>query len=120
MAEDEQDSVRIIAIKSGPILMSLLPDNLRDSISTPVIRFLAQDKAWRVRYMLADQLVEICDAVSPNIIRDEILPTFLSLLKDVEAEVRTIIATRSTEVTKRIVHSAVKDPVVSGVDIVVR
>mmetsp|Transcript_533 Transcript_533/g.1821 ORF Transcript_533/g.1821 Transcript_533/m.1821 type:complete len:617 (+) Transcript_533:433-2283(+) len=120
LIDDEQDSVRVLAIKSASLVMSLLPDHLQDSMCIPVIRSVAQDKAWRVRYMFADQIVEICDSVSAKVIRDEILPAFLALLKDVEAEVRTVIASRTTETTKRIIHSANDDPVLNGVDIAVR
>lgn len=70
--------------------------------------------------MFADQLIDVCDSVSHKVVRDELLPTFVSLLKDSETEVRTAIASKVSMVTQRIANSAENDPVLTGVDIVVR
>lgn len=56
--------------------------------------------------MMADQLVLISDVLSSKTWRDEILPAFVSFLKDCDSEVRTIAAERTSEVTKRLVNAA--------------
>ena len=47
----------------------------------------AEDKSWRVRYMVADSFIELQNAVGPEITRNDLVPAYQSLLKDVEAEV---------------------------------
>jgi serine/threonine-protein phosphatase 2A regulatory subunit A len=53
------------------------------------LKSLAGDKSWRVRYMIADKYVELAKAVGPEIVKDELIMSFVGLLKDNEAEVRT-------------------------------
>lgn len=60
----------------------------------PVLLQLAEDKSWRVRYMVADKFSEIQQAVGPEISKNELVPAFTSLLKDLEAEVRTAAASK--------------------------
>jgi HEAT repeat protein len=68
-----------------------------------IVRSFASDKSWRVRYMVADQLSELCAALGPRAAREDLLPAFLNLLRDIEPEVRTAAALKVTELTKRIV-----------------
>jgi HEAT repeat protein len=68
-----------------------------------IVRSFAADKSWRVRYMVADQLSELCAALGPQASREDLLPAFLNLLRDIEPEVRTAAALKVTELTKRIV-----------------
>jgi hypothetical protein len=42
--------------------------------------------------MVADHFTQLCDAVGVEITRAELVPAFLRLLKDPEAEVRTAAA----------------------------
>uniref|UniRef100_A0A7S3ENB3 TOG domain-containing protein n=1 Tax=Rhodosorus marinus TaxID=101924 RepID=A0A7S3ENB3_9RHOD len=106
LSEDDQDSVRFSAIVSSPRVIALLPEGLREEMCLPMIKSMVEDSAWRVRYMMADQLVLISDVLSSKTLRDEILPAFVSFLKDCDSEVRTIAAERTSEVTKRLVNAA--------------
>jgi serine/threonine-protein phosphatase 2A regulatory subunit A len=53
--------------------------------------------------MVADQLSELCAALGPQAARDDLLPAYLHLLRDIEPEVRTAAALKVTDFTKRIV-----------------
>lgn len=64
---------------------------------------LAKDKSWRVRYMVADQMPELCDALGPAAIRMHLLPAYRDILKDTEPEVQTAAAFEVTEFVKRVV-----------------
>lgn len=68
-----------------------------------MVRSFAGDKSWRVRYMVADQLSELCIALGPDTTREDLLPAFLHLLRDIEPEVRTAAACKVTEMTKQVV-----------------
>ena len=47
-------------------LCSHKPKQLSDQTAAWV---LAQDKSWRVRYNMANQLVALCEALGPDVIR---------------------------------------------------
>ncbi|KAH0858398.1 hypothetical protein HID58_086659, partial [Brassica napus] len=79
-----------------------------------------QDKSWRVRYMVANQLYELCEAVGPEPTRsalasvimgmapvlgkdatiEHLLPIFLSLLKDEFPDVRLNIISKLDQVNQ--------------------
>ncbi|KAJ1436236.1 HEAT, type 2 [Sesbania bispinosa] len=56
-----------------------------------------RDKSWRVRYMVANQLYELCEAVGPEPTRTELVPAYVRLLRDNEAEVRIAAAGKVTK-----------------------
>lgn len=47
-----------------------------------------QDKSWRVRYNVAQQIPTLCEVLGADLARSELLPPFERLLRDNEAEVR--------------------------------
>ncbi|XP_028096950.1 uncharacterized protein LOC114296815 [Camellia sinensis] len=56
-----------------------------------------KDKSWRVRYMVANQLYELCEAVGPEPTRMDLVPAYVCLLQDNEAEVRIAAAGKVTK-----------------------
>lgn len=85
-----------------------------------MVRGFASDKSWRVRYMVADQLAELCDALGPTATRSDLLPAYIAVLKDSEPEVRTAAAFKVTEVIKRVVGLRAEDGANSGLDYIVQ
>lgn len=88
--------------------------------------YFYQDKSWRVRYMVANQLYELCEAVGPEptkyffdynikgyllpcyivysflivtimLFRTDLVPAYVRLLRDNEAEVRIAAAGKVTK-----------------------
>ena len=57
----------------------------------------SQDKSWRVRYMVANQLYELCEVVGPEPTRSDLVPAYVRLLHDNEAEVRIAAAGKVTK-----------------------
>uniref|UniRef100_A0A183IBZ9 Protein phosphatase PP2A regulatory subunit A n=1 Tax=Soboliphyme baturini TaxID=241478 RepID=A0A183IBZ9_9BILA len=96
LAQDEQDSVRLLAVDACVTIAELLKADSRDMIK-PILMQLAEDKSWRVRYMVADKFTELQKAVGPEIARNELVTAFISLLKDMEAEVRAAAAGKVCE-----------------------
>ena len=58
----------------------------------PTLRNVAQDKSWRVRYMVADKIVDLQKALGPELSKVDLVPAYFALLKDSEAEVKTAAA----------------------------
>lgn len=59
LAQDEQDSVRLLAVDACVAISGLLkPDDVKEMIK-PILVQLSEDKSWRVRYMVADKFNEV-------------------------------------------------------------
>jgi serine/threonine-protein phosphatase 2A regulatory subunit A len=95
LAQDEQvsnDSVRLLAVEACVSIASLLQTEDVEQLVMPTLRQCAEDKSWRVRYMVADKFTELQAAVGKEITKTDLVPAFQSLLKDCEAEVRAAAA----------------------------
>uniref|UniRef100_A0A672SDM0 Serine/threonine-protein phosphatase 2A 65 kDa regulatory subunit A beta isoform-like n=1 Tax=Sinocyclocheilus grahami TaxID=75366 RepID=A0A672SDM0_SINGR len=89
-----QDSVRLLAVEAGVSIATLLPQEDLEALVMPTLLQAADDKSWRVRYMVADKFSELQKAVGPEITKTDLVPAFQNLLKDCEAEVRTAAANK--------------------------
>ncbi|XP_019624261.1 PREDICTED: serine/threonine-protein phosphatase 2A 65 kDa regulatory subunit A alpha isoform-like isoform X3 [Branchiostoma belcheri] len=100
LASDEQvqnDSVRLLAVEACVSIASILPREDLESLVMPTLKNAAEDKSWRVRYMVADKFTELQVAVGPEITKSDLAPAFQGLLKDCEAEVRAAAANKVKE-----------------------
>ncbi|CAN7079600.1 unnamed protein product [Brassica oleracea var. botrytis] len=98
LTQDDQDSVRLLAVEGCAALGKLLePQDCVAHILPVIVNFSQQDKSWRVRYMVANQLYELCEAVGPEPTRTELVPAYVRLLRDNEAEVRIAAAGKVTK-----------------------
>eukprot|EP00850_Spirogloea_muscicola_P022421 SM000293S10922 [mRNA] locus=s293:9990:14172:- [translate_table: standard] len=105
LTQDDQDSVRLLAVEDCSAIGKLL--DKQDCVASvlPVIINFSQarrmcptgDKSWRVRYMVANQLYELCETVGPDVARTELVPAYVRLLRDTEAEVRIAAAGKVTK-----------------------
>lgn len=87
------------AVGNGPSNSRSANDRIVD-----MVRGFATDKSWRVRYVVADQLSSLCEALGPDATRSDLLPAFVKVLKDSEPEVRTAAANKVTAVAQRVVE----------------
>ncbi len=94
LAQDEQDSVRLLAVEACVSISGLLQTEDVEQLVMPTLRQCTEDKSWRVRYMVADKFTELQKAVGPEITKTDLVPAFQNLLKDCEAEVRAAAAHR--------------------------
>jgi serine/threonine-protein phosphatase 2A regulatory subunit A len=93
LAKDEQDSVRILAINNCVALGKLKNSVEWQTQILAVVKACAEDKSWRVRYMIADNVKQLCE-IFPAMASAQVVPLYLRLLSDSEVEVRTIAAAR--------------------------
>ena len=59
LAGDEQDSVRLLAVEACASIASILSNSDTDTFVMPTLRDAANDRSWRVRYMVADKFTEV-------------------------------------------------------------
>eukprot|EP00889_Picochlorum_renovo_P007869 jgi/Picre1/34899/NNA_002365.t1 len=87
LTEDEQDSVRLISVESCGVLATVLRGkNSVNDIIVPVLLRFAGDQSWRVRHQSALQLPDVTESAKKSVAHSLLLPSFLSLLQDSEAE----------------------------------
>ncbi|KAH3767828.1 protein phosphatase 2A scaffold subunit [Pelomyxa schiedti] len=111
LCSDQNDAIRMRSVESITSICSHLPPTDM-SIVLPLVLSLFKDKSWRVRRLGAQHIVHICDALGPTITQHELLNTFLTLLRDLEAEVRAEAAIHTAEVAKRVPKELVLTKVV--------
>ncbi|RNF25601.1 serine/threonine protein phosphatase 2a regulatory subunit [Trypanosoma conorhini] len=86
LACDPSDGVRLQAVEAAAALLKALPYDAHAGVLSSV-KSLVMDASWRVRYMAADRLGKLAEAMSPADVRS-IVPFFSSLAQDTEAEIR--------------------------------
>ena len=47
-----------------------------EQLVMPTLRQCAEDKSWRVRYMVADKFTDLQKAVGPEITKTDLVPAF--------------------------------------------
>lgn len=94
LAQDDQDSVRLLTVEVLISIADVVPLEQHASHTQLLntLRSLIGDKSWRVRYMVADTFTKLAKAVGDEVVRRDLVPAFVKLLKDTEAEVRTAIS----------------------------
>ncbi|KAK9321343.1 armadillo-type protein [Lipomyces orientalis] len=95
LAQDDQDSVRLLTVDVLIATAGVLgPDLVREHLLEQLKKLFA-DKSWRVRYMVADRFEQLAVTVAAGdevVLKTHFVPAMVRLLKDSEAEVRTVIA----------------------------
>lgn len=94
LAHDDQDSVRLLTVEILIAIAEAVPkeQQTQNGLLLNSLRELIGDKSWRVRYMAADRFEKLAKAVDDEVVSRDLVPAFVSLLKDGEAEVRSAIA----------------------------
>jgi serine/threonine-protein phosphatase 2A regulatory subunit A len=94
LASDDQDSVRLLTVDVLIAIAEAVPKEQQSShgVLLAALRSLFEDKSWRVRYMVADRFEKIAKAVDEEVVARDLVPAFVKLLKDTEAEVRSAVA----------------------------
>ena len=59
LAQDSQDSVRLLAAEDLVAFGKLFTPEQNSQHLLPIFKALAEDKSWRVRYMVASEYVEV-------------------------------------------------------------
>jgi len=107
LAGDSLDSVRLLAVMAGTALCSKLGEADFENIMLPHVQSFGGNKSWRVRYVLADNFPAFCEIfVSkddnakplPAFVLQKMVPLYLHLLRDTEAEVRTVAALKLVQI----------------------
>ncbi|CEL92259.1 unnamed protein product [Vitrella brassicaformis CCMP3155] len=106
LSVDDHDSVRLFVMRNCISMTRKLPEEF-DTLVRPVVEAATMDKAWRVRYMAADNFKELADAVAEGSadgidqVREFVIPKYITLLEDQEHEVRTVATAKLVDIFRR-------------------
>eukprot|EP00656_Telonema_subtile_P019228 TRINITY_DN204_c0_g1_i1.p1 TRINITY_DN204_c0_g1~~TRINITY_DN204_c0_g1_i1.p1 ORF type:complete len:599 (+),score=184.35 TRINITY_DN204_c0_g1_i1:202-1998(+) len=100
LAEDSQDSVRLLSVDNCVKLAGLLSEEEKMQFIVPVVKQCGEDKSWRVRYCAAEKIATLATALGQQLTNLELMGLFVRLLKDSEAEVRGAAAKQVSEMAK--------------------
>uniref|UniRef100_A0A7S4NLT5 Phosphatase PP2A regulatory subunit A/Splicing factor 3B subunit 1-like HEAT repeat domain-containing protein n=1 Tax=Paramoeba aestuarina TaxID=180227 RepID=A0A7S4NLT5_9EUKA len=121
LSKDSQDSVRLLTVPNAIEIAKIL--NEEENIAHNILDTLlgcAADDAWRVRFMVADRLTEICEAFGPQITEKHFVTAFTKLVGDVEPEVRTAASGNVVAVCSRVSSELAMSEVIPSIkDLVV-
>ena len=66
----------------------------------PYIKKFADDKSWRIRYLVADRIMDLAKGIGFEQAKEVLLPFYSGFLKDAESEVRTAAVGRLADFCK--------------------
>ncbi|KAK4468262.1 hypothetical protein MN116_008416 [Schistosoma mekongi] len=92
LVDDEQESVRLMAVESIVQLAQALGPEESEEYLIDLVQQATTDRSWRVRCVVADKFTEIQAAMGLRVSRERLVPFFMKLLHDEEAEVRAFAA----------------------------
>ena len=87
LADDDQDSVRLLTVESCLALSTVFPEALKSTHVLPVVFNTTSDRSWRVRWSVANKYCELCEVLGKEITTSSMLDGFEKLLSDNEPEV---------------------------------
>ena len=95
--KDEQDSVKMQGIDSCVIFCKNLPAAKVNAYLLPYIKKYAEDKSWRIRYLVADRIMDLAQGIGFEQAREHLLGNYCTFLQDTESEVRTAAVSRLSD-----------------------
>lgn len=99
LAGDDQDSVRLQVVTVGVAIARSIGADAAKGTITPTCLTLSQDKAWRVRWSVANNFSAVVESLKGGS-DPKLIEAYMSLLRDAEPEVRTAAAGNVSKVAK--------------------
>ena len=60
LGQDEQDSVRLLAVEACASIATLLKQDDIKNLIMPTLQKCVNDTSWKVRHKIADRITEVC------------------------------------------------------------
>ena len=98
--KDEQDSVRMQGIDTCVAFARHLSPPKVQAYIIPYVKKFAEDPSWRIRYLVADRIIDISNGLGLEQSREHLVQYYCTFLKDSESEVRTASISKLAEFSK--------------------
>ena len=76
------------------------------------IKKYAEDKSWRIRYLVADRIMDLANGIGHESSKEHLLSYYCAFLQDSESEVRTAAASRLSDFCKILDSSSVINKII--------
>ena len=63
----------------------------------PYLKTYAEDKLWRLRFLVANKIIDLAKAFGEDITQSKLVPHYCNFLSDPESEVRTAASSQLNE-----------------------
>lgn len=80
LSADDQDSVRLLTVQNLVAMAEVLSPAETQQLLLSSICGAFQDKSWRVRYMAADNFVQLATAVGEDVVKEDLVPAYINLM----------------------------------------
>lgn len=97
LAKDEQDSVRLLSVDACVDIAGSLSGEENELLVLRTLNAFFTDGSWRVRYQVADSFTKLQSALGPVVSSRFLVGQYIGLLKDAEAEVRSVAISKLPE-----------------------
>lgn len=87
--KDTDDTVRMVATEVALAMIDKIQQAKVMAYVIPFIKAVPDDKAWRVRYVMATKITSFATKLGPEHTSTTLVPIFTKFLSDSESEVRT-------------------------------
>jgi len=77
---DQQDIVRMAGVESCILFASKISASQVNAQLVPCIKKFGEDKSWRIRYLVADKIIDIAQAFGPEITKSKLVPLYIQFL----------------------------------------
>lgn len=107
VVRDHQDSVRIFAIQNCIVVAKVIGIEMSLSIIRSLVDCLFCDPCWRVRFTCAERVIEIAAVFNHPSCVEWLLGHYIELMKDQEAEIRTMACKEVSRFSSILPHDLV-------------
>lgn len=109
---DNQDIVRMAGVESCILFATKVSASKVNASLVPCIKKYGEDKSWRIRYLVADKIIQVSQAFGKDITTQKLIPLYIQFLQDQESEVRTAAISRLSEFSKIVDTSVIISKIV--------
>lgn len=98
--KDTQDMVKMQGVDSCINFANALPSSKIQTYLLPYLKTYAEDKSWRLRYLVATKILDLAKAFGPELTKSKLVPHYCNFLTDPESEVRTAATSQLNDIVK--------------------
>lgn len=91
-----------------------LPSTKAEDYLIPYITKCAKDQSWRIRYLIAERIIELSKSFGKKITLKHLIGHYVGFLSDTESEVRTVAVQRLSKLLKETDEDEIADKVLGS------
>lgn len=110
--KDSQDMVKMQGVEGCINFAKTLSSSKINSYVVPYIKSFAEERSWRIRYLMATKMIEFANAFGKDFTKTKLVGHYVNFLKDPESEVRTAAASQLTEFVAFLDKDTILDKVI--------